>query len=196
MDMSNNAMDNLFFDLRRLKYLGRGAIIGKTVRIRKPEECIIGDGVIIDDFAYISCSIEIGKHCHIASHVSISGGAGRFQMGEFSTISNHCSIHCASSDYNTISLDLPSVDIEQRFGGTVGDVFVGQYVTVGAHSCILPSVDLPDGSAFGAFSLIRPDDYQEFCLYAGIPASFRRVRKLPEDAPAALRALHEKSKNR
>jgi hypothetical protein len=43
-------MENIFFDLKKLKYLGTGAIIGKTVRIRKPEEAIIGDYTIIDDF--------------------------------------------------------------------------------------------------------------------------------------------------
>ena len=80
-------MENIFFDINKLKYLGEGCIIGKTVRIRKPEECIIGDGTIIDDFTYISCGIEIAKNCHIASHVSISGGEGKFIMGKYSTIS-------------------------------------------------------------------------------------------------------------
>lgn len=179
-------MDNLFFDLKRLKYLGVGAIIGKTVRIRCPEDTVIGDYTIIDDFAYISCASEIGKRCHIASHVSISGGAGQFKMGECSTISNHCSVHCASSDYTSVSLDLPSVAPEQRFGGAVGGVVIGRYVTVGAHSCILPGSHLPDGSAFGAFSLINRSDYESLGLYVGIPAKFRQFRHVPHDAPEVL----------
>src|SRR5262245_40241385 len=117
-------MENIFFDIRRIKYLGVGVIIGKTVRMRKPEECVIGDGSIIDDFTYISCSIEIGRNCHISSHVSISGGAGRFQLGDFSTLSNHCSVHCASSEYGRVSLDLPSVPTESRFGGEVSDIAI------------------------------------------------------------------------
>src|SRR5258708_40135016 len=108
-------MDNLYFDLKRLKHLGVGAIIGKSVRIRKPEECVIGDGTIIDDFAYISCAIDVGMHCHIASHVSISGGGGRLVIGNYCSISNHCSVHCASSDYSALSLDLPSVPAVLRF---------------------------------------------------------------------------------
>lgn len=179
-------MDNLFFDLRRLKYLGVGAIIGKTVRIRKPEDTWIGDNAIIDDFAYISCASEIGRHCHIASHVSISGGAGLFKMGEYSTISNHCSIHCASSDYVSISLDLPSIRPEERFGGTVDGVSIGRYVTVGAHSCILPGSHLPDGSAFGAYSLVNRADYEPLGLYVGIPAKFRQFRLVPHNAPAIV----------
>jgi len=182
-------MDNIFFDLKRLKHLGVNCIIGKTVRIRRPEETIIEDGTIIDDFAYISCPVEIGKNCHVGSHVSISGGSGRFKMGEYSTISNHCSVHCASSDYASISLDLPSVPLEMRFGGESGEVAIGRYVTVGAHSCILPGACLPDGSAFGAYSLIRKDDYKPFGLHIGIPARFLKPRKLPGNASPDIAAL-------
>ena len=182
-------MENLYFDLNRLKYLGVGAIIGKAVRIRRPEECIIGDGSIIDDFAYISCPTEVGKYCHISSHVSISGGAGRFKMGNYSTVSNHCSVHCASSDYSSISLDLPSVPADRRFGGSVADVILGDYVTVGAHSCILPGSHLPSGSAFGAYSLVNGADYLPLGLYVGIPAKFCKMRSIPDNAPKVLKIL-------
>lgn len=162
-------MENIFFDLKKLKYLGEGCIIGKTVRIRNPERCIIGDGTIIDDFTYISAEIEIGKHCHIASNVSITGGAGKFTMGNYSTLSNGISVHCASSDYAKVSMDLPSVPKELQFGGEVLPITVGNFVTIGAHSCILPGVNIPDKTAFGAYSLIKRGIYEEGWLYAGIP---------------------------
>lgn len=162
-------MDNIFFDKKKLKYCGENVIIGKTVRIRKPEECIIGDNTIIDDFSYISCPIEIGKNCHIASHVSISGGEGKFKMGDYSTISNHCSLHCASSDYTKVSLDLPSVPKEQQFGGEIKNIILGNFVTIGAHSCLLPGVLAKDGSSCGAYSLVK-DIMDEWSLYVGIPA--------------------------
>lgn len=182
-------MDNLFIDLKRLKYFGVGAIIGKTVRFRRPEDTIIGDYSIIDDFAYISSALEVGRHCHIASHVSISGGAGRFMIGNYSTISNHCSIHCASSEYESVSLDLPSVSPEMRFGGEVRDVTLAEYVIVGAHSCILPGAFLPAGSAFGAYSLIKQADYTAFGLHVGIPAKFVKRRNLPNNVPAHIAAM-------
>jgi len=171
-------MSNIFFDTSKLKYCGKNVIIGKTVRIRKPEECIIGDNTIIDDFTYISCSIEIGKNCHIASHVSISGGQGVFKMGNYSTISNHSSIHCASSDYSKVSLDLPSVPMEFQFGGSVENIEIGDFVTVGAHSCILPGVKIPNGFSCGAFSLLKNMVYEEWSLYGGIPAKFFKKRDL------------------
>jgi dTDP-4-amino-4,6-dideoxy-D-glucose acyltransferase len=185
-------MENLYFDITRLKHLGAGAIIGKAVRIRRPEECVIVEGTIIDDFAYIACPIEIGNYCHIASHVSISGGAGRFKMGNYSTLSNHCSVYCASSDYSSISLDLPSVSPDQRFGGHVADVTLGDYVTVGSHSSVLPGSRLPIGSAFGAYSLVNGVDYQPLGLYVGIPAKFRRMRSIPDNAPDTLKILAAK----
>ena len=170
--------DNLFFDLKRLKYLGTNCIIGKTVRIRKPEECIIGDGTIIDDFAYISCTIEIGKECHIGSHCSISGGDGKFKMGFRSTLSSHCSVHCATSDYSSISLDLPSVPEEFRYGGEIGDITIKDYVVIGSHSAILPNTTIPNYCAFGAFSLIKGNvEYTKNGLYAGIPAKLLKLRK-------------------
>jgi acetyltransferase-like isoleucine patch superfamily enzyme len=114
-------------------------------------------------------------------------------MGDYSTLSNHCSVHCASSDYSSISLDLPSVPPDRRFGGHVADVILGDYVTVGAHSCILPGSYLPNGSAFGAYSLVRGVDFLPFGLYVGIPAKFSKMRSVPDNAPDVLRNVAAKS---
>lgn len=167
----------MFFRPEQLKYLGEGCIIGKSVRIRNPERCIIGDGTIIDDFTYISAEIEIGKHCHIASNVSISGGSGKFILGDYSTLSNGVSVHCSSSDYESLSMDLPSVPKDKQFGGTVSTIKVGNFVTVGAYSCILPEVEIPDEVAFGAYSLIRKQEYKRRGLYVGIPCRYLKDRK-------------------
>lgn len=148
--------NHIFFNLSDLKHIGKNVIIGKTVRIRQPENVVIGDNTIIDDFTYISCAMEIGKNCHIASNVSISGGKGKLTMGNYSTISNGSSIHCASSDYKECSLDLPSVSEDEQFGGDVADINISDFVVVGAHSCILPGSNIPEGSTYGAYTLIKP----------------------------------------
>lgn len=173
-------MDNIFFDKSKLKYCGENVIIGKTVRIRKPEECSIGDGTIIDDFTYISCAIEIGKNCHIASNVSISGGSGKFVMGDYSTLSNHCSVHSGSSDYSKLSMDIPSSPKDEQFGGETEEISVGNFVTVGAHSTILPGVIIPDGFSCGAYTLLKKQQYQPFSLYIGIPAKFHTERDMSD----------------
>ena len=160
----------LVFDLKDLKHLGKNVIIGKTVRIRRPEYVSIGDNVIIDDFTYISCAMDLGNNSHIGSNVSISGGgAGRkLIMGSYSTISNGSSIHCASSDYKKCSLDLPSVKESEQFGGEVSNIHISDFVVVGAHSCILPGSNIPEGSTYGAYTLIKPDSkLLPYHLYVG-----------------------------
>lgn len=173
-------MENLFFDINKLKYLGKGSIIGKTVRIRKPEHCYIGDNVIIDDFTYISCSMYIDDNCHISSHCSISGGKGYFHMGKNSTLSSHVSIHTCSSDYTKISMDLPSIPEELQFGGEVGKVILGDNITIGSHSVILPNVTLPNGVACGAFSLLDNKIYKTNSLYIGIPSKYYLDRNIED----------------
>jgi galactoside O-acetyltransferase len=168
--------DNIYFNRSDLKYCGKIVIIGKTVRIRKPEECSIGDNTIIDDFTYISCAIEIGKNCHIASNVSISGGNGKFVMGDYSTLSSHVSVHCASSDYTKTSLDLPSVPKNEQYGGHVEDIKLGEHVVIGSHSVILPGVSIPNYVACGAFTLIDKKKYEELGLYVGIPSKLLKKR--------------------
>ena len=65
-------------------------------------------------------------------------------------------------------MDLPSVHPEQRFGGSIEDVHISDYVTVGSHSCILEGSDLPEGSAFGAFTLVKKtSNLLPYNLYVG-----------------------------
>jgi len=160
-------MENIFFDLKQLKYLGVGAIIGKTVRIRHPEKVIIGDYSIIDDFTYISCELEVGRHCHIAPNVTMSGGAGKVRLGDLAGIAAGSSLHAGSSDYVRASLDLPSVPAEMRFGGVIGDIMLSDHVLLGAHTCVLPGVTLPVGVATAAFTLLKKQLYEEWTLYGG-----------------------------
>jgi acetyltransferase-like isoleucine patch superfamily enzyme len=159
------AMENIFFDLKRLKYLGVGAIIGKTVRIRKPEECVIGDHTILDDFTYISCPLEIGRFSHIASNVTISGGHGRVTIGDFVGVATGCSLHAASSDYLEGSLDYPSIPAEFQFGGQCEDIVFEDFVLLGAKSVVLPGVHLPEGVSTGALSVISKRKYRPWTLY-------------------------------
>lgn len=160
-------MENIFFDLRKLKYLGVGAIVGRCVRIRHPEHVVIGDYSIIDDFTYISCELELGRHCHIAPNVTISGGHGRVTLGDFAGIAAGCSIHPASSDYLSASLDLPSVPEAVRFGGTAEPIRLDAHVLLGSHTVVLPGVHLPIGCATSAFTVVRKAKYAEWTLYGG-----------------------------
>ena len=60
-------IQNIFFDILKLKKIGKNVIIGKTVRIRYPELVEIGNNVIIDDFTYISTSMKLYDNVHISA---------------------------------------------------------------------------------------------------------------------------------
>jgi acetyltransferase-like isoleucine patch superfamily enzyme len=70
--------ENMFFDRSDLKSSGTNVIIGKTVRIRRPELAEIGDNVIIDDFIYISTPLKLHSNMHISSGCKIIGGKHAF----------------------------------------------------------------------------------------------------------------------
>jgi galactoside O-acetyltransferase len=180
--------NNLFFDLRRLKHLGPGAIVGMAVRIRRPEEAIIGACSIIDDFTYISCAIEMGAYSHIASNVTIAGGGAKVRIGEFCGIAAGSSIHAISSDYISASFELPSIPEGYRSGGEAQDVDIADHVLIGAHSVVMPGVRLPEGFACTSHTAIRRRQYEPWTLYGGYDCR-RLTRREHQDAIERAAAL-------
>src|SRR5262249_37447355 len=102
--------DNIFFDLKKLKKIGKNVIIGKTVRIRYPELVEIGDNVIIDDFSYISTALKIENYVHISSGAKIIGGRNcTVGFAPFSTLAPNVTLAAGSDDYMA-GLATPLVD--------------------------------------------------------------------------------------
>jgi len=161
--------DNIFFNLSDLKHLGKNVVIGKTVRIRYPHLVSIGDNCIIDDFTYISTSLELQGYNHISAGCKIiGGGSSRLIMKPFSTISPNVVIAAGSDDYLS-GIATPMVDIEFKGIVEYGTVTIGRHSIVGSNSVVLPNVIINDGATVGALSLVNRD-LDEWVLYAGIPA--------------------------
>lgn len=175
--------ENIFFDLKTLACLGTGAIVGRCVRMRRPELVHIGDFTIIDDFTYVSGGFEIGRYGHVAPNVNLIGARGTIRAGDFVGIAAGCCIYASSSDYLNASLDLPSVPAEFQFGGTTEDVLLGDHVLLGSHTVVLPGVVLPEGVATAAHTVLRKKDYEPWTLYGGWnaePIARRRHDRLDE----------------
>jgi len=170
-------MENLFFSKHDLKCCGENVIIGKTVRIRNPHLVSIGDGVIIDDFTYLSCATSIGRHTHIASGVTISGGGGSVEIGDYVGISTGVNIFGQSSDYINASFDLPSIPEEWRVGSISSPVTIGNHVLLGAQTIVMPGVSLPTGLAAAARTTLRSKKYDAWSLYYGDDAKLLMKRK-------------------
>ena len=63
---------------------------------------------------------------------------------------------------------MPSVPSVLQFGGVIEDIKVGNFVVIGSHSCVLPGVDIPEGAAFGAYTLVKKENrLSPFHLYVG-----------------------------
>jgi len=161
--------DNIFFDTSKLKHRGVNVIIGKTVRIRYPELVRIGDNCIIDDFTYISTSLELEGYVHISSGCKIIGGQkSKLTMGKFSTLSPNVVVAAGSDDYIG-GIATPLVPEEYKGNVEYGDVHIGNHCVIGTGSVILPKIIINDGAAVGALSLVSKN-LDAWFLYAGIPA--------------------------
>ena len=160
---------NIFFDLKKLKSLGKNVIIGKTVRIRYPEMVEIGDNVIIDDFTYISTSLKLHSNVHISSGCKIIGGKSSFvEMKEFSTLAPNVVLSAGSDDYIS-GIATPMVPMAYKANAKIGKIILNKHCIVGAGSVVLPDVVFKEGACLGALSLAN-NDLDEYFLYAGIPA--------------------------
>lgn len=162
-------MENLFFDRKDLKYCGENVIIGKTVRIRKPHLVSIDDHVIIDDFSYIPCKLEVGKYTHIGANTSFIGGAGYVKIGAFVNIAPSCQIITGTNDYWGGGLTGPA--IPQEFSGQpiIEPVEIQDFALLACQTVVLPGVVIVKGMATGALTLLKKRPYQEWTLYAGNP---------------------------
>jgi acetyltransferase-like isoleucine patch superfamily enzyme len=149
--------ENLFFNKKDLKYCGENVIIGKTVRIRKPQLTSIGDNSIIDDFTYISGQVHIGAYTHIASTCSIQASRSQIIIGDFCGLASGVKVFASSSDFIKCSLELPTIPEDHAIGGTSKKIIIHDFVIIGSNSVVLPGAILPQGFSCGAFSKITRD---------------------------------------
>lgn len=171
--------ENIFFDLSKIRRIGRNVIIGKTVRIRYPELVEIGDDVIIDDFSYISTSLFIEGNVHIAAGAKLIGGKNsQIRIGEFSTLAPNVVMAAGSDDYIS-GIASPLVPIEYKGNVQIGKIELGRHCIVGANTTVLPNVRFEDGAAVGAQSLVK-NNMAAWSLFGGVPARYLKSRKRDE----------------
>ena len=148
-------MENIYFNKKDLHYCGENVIIGKTVRIRSPEKVSIGDNTIIDDFTYISGSLDLREYTHIAAGVSIQGTKNKISIGDFVGISSGVRIYAGSSNYVEAGLDLPTIPEKHSWNGIYEDCFIDHFCIIGANSVILPGCKIPKGLTVAANLVVR-----------------------------------------
>lgn len=171
----------MFFNNKELQKMGF-ASLGKNVKISIKASLYgvsrisIGNNVRIDDFCVLSAGengIEIGNYVHISFFCSIIGPE-KVILKDFSGLSSRVSIYSSSDDYSGNYLTNPTVD-KSFTNMSHGPVTLNKHVIIGSTSVILPNVEIGEGSAVGALSLVAKS-CGEFQIISGVPAKFIMFR--------------------
>lgn len=175
--LSKEELDKIGF-----KSLGENVLISKMVSIYLPEIISIGNNVRIDDFVILSGEITLGDNIHIAPYSALIGGAGGagIVMKNYSGLSSRVTIYSISDDYSGEFMTNPTIPSNYT-NVKKGRVVIQEYVIVGATSVILPNVEIGEGTAVGAMSMVTKS-LPEWKICRGIPARplMDRSKKLKE----------------
>jgi galactoside O-acetyltransferase len=163
------------------KSVGSNVKISKNCIIRGLYNISIGDNVIIDAFCSIiatgDCELKIGSFIHIGAYCHLLANAG-IEIGDFSGLSQGVKIYSKTDDYSGNSLTNPTIPSKFKTLKR-GKVSIGEHTIIGANSVVLPGLNIGDGVAIGALSLVTTN-LGPWYIYYGNPLKkgLPRSRKL------------------
>jgi galactoside O-acetyltransferase len=156
--------------------VGERSAISRNCTIIGLANITIGDDVRIDGFTSIIAphgKVRIGSHVHIGIGC-VLGARGGIDIADFSSLSSGVRILTAVDDYggrymtnSTLPADVVRV--------LAAPVRIGRYVPVGAGALILPGVEIEEGAAVGAMSVV-PHALKGWTIYAGNPVKEKGPR--------------------
>jgi len=157
--------------------------IGDNVKIARSSQLLnigqieIGNNVRIDNFCTIAPSskaiFHIGNNIHICAY-NFYNGQQDIIIEDFCSIGNFCQIFTTMDDFSGKSMT--GAIVPRKLINSFSDKVVIKKHTIIAPNCIvLPGVILEQGTAIGAFSLVKKST-KPFSIYAGVPAKFLKSR--------------------
>lgn len=153
------------------KSIGKNVLIDKNCTIIGKENIVIGNNVRIDGFTTITCLrdgyLKIKGNNHIASYCLIAASGG-ITFEEFSGIAHGVKLYSSSDDYSGKSLTNPTVPLEYK-NENIKSICLNKHSIIGSNSVVLPGVDIGEGVAVGAMSLVTKD-LDSWGIYFGSPA--------------------------
>jgi acetyltransferase-like isoleucine patch superfamily enzyme len=154
------------------------AIVSPNCRIRYPENFVVGDHSIVDDYCYFSTKVRIGVRSHIAASCTVGGGPKHtFSLGDFSSLSSGVRIYCTSNDYVNGLVMIAPDGLKEPLAEIAGDVTIGNYTGVGANSVIMPDTEIPEGTVVGALSFVPSGfRFEPWSVYVGTPVKLVKPR--------------------
>ncbi len=170
----NSPFDPGYFispELRQMGFarVGENSAISRNCTIIGLPNITIGDNVRIDGFTSIiapSGTVKIGSHVQIGIGC-VLGARGGIELGDYSSLSHGVRILSAVDDFDgrwltnsTLPRDVLHVQ--------AAPVRIGRYAPIGSGTLILPGVDIGEGAAIGAMSLVR-QSVDGWKIYSGNP---------------------------
>jgi galactoside O-acetyltransferase len=197
IDQVSNPFDPGYYTSLELRSFGFARVgehcnVARNCTIIGLENITLGDHVRIDGFTSLIAPkgrIRIGSHVHIASGCML-GARGGIDIGDFASLSQGVRIFTAIDDFSGKRLSNSTVP-EDLLGVQSAPVKIGRYVPIGSGSIVLPGVEIGEGAAVGAMSLVLRS-LPEWRICSGNPAkpAGERARDLLA-LEAALRQRQE-----
>lgn len=170
-------MDSFYSETELLdfgfKSVGKDVKLSRNASIYSPQTIEIGDNVRIDDFCILSGNIKLGSHIHISAYVALYGAMG-IVMEDYSGISPKSVIYSAMDDFSGDFLIGP-IHPEGTTNVTGGLVKISKYAQIGSNTVVFPNIEISEGTAIGACSLVR-ESTEPWNIYYGIPAKKHKER--------------------
>lgn len=134
----------------------------------------VGDHVRIDDGCIFTGDVRIGDYCHIAPYC-VFYGKGGIIIGDYSGFSTFCVLHSEIDDYT--GGGMPGAQIPPAYRGALfsAPIIVGNSVSGGTRTTIMPGVCIGDGVSIGAHSMVK-SNCDAWGIYAGVPSKLIRMK--------------------
>lgn len=132
----------------------------------------IGSESLIGDHTSILSNVEIGTNVLISRHVTINSDVN---IGDFSRIMDNTHItgrvKIGKHVFISVGVSMANDNLFGRNGYTneVQGATIGDYVSIGVGSTILPNVNIGRGSIIVAGTIVK-EDVPENVIYGGFPA--------------------------
>ncbi|HGN1279171.1 acyltransferase [Proteus mirabilis] len=159
------------------KSIGKNCKISSKASIYRPEEIEIGNNCRIDDFVILSGKIYLGNNIHIAAFCNLSAGQCSILFEDFSGLAYGCHVFTGTDDYSGRTMTNPTVPLKYK-GLKEKNIIIGRHSIIGTNSIIMPGVNIAEGTAVGALSMVTKST-KPWGIYFGNPA--KRIKERKQD---------------
>lgn len=161
--------------------LGRSVTIDRNCYIDalSYDGIILGNNVSVGKYTTIECTgslTHIGKGLKVENNVGLGthgflGCAGGVEIGENTILGNYVSIHSENHNYSDTKIPIRLQGVSHK------GIKIGSDCWIGAKVTILDGAMIGKGCIFAAACVVTAGNYEDFGIYAGVPAKLVRYRK-------------------